>query len=119
MRRVIVETPYAGDIETNLRYLRDCLRDCLLRDEAPFASHAIYVGPLDDDDPSERELGIGAGFMWRAAADATVVYTDLGISRGMEAGLMHSRMLGHPVEYRSLERWRESSEQNERGGSGE
>ena len=29
MRLVIVESPYAGDVELNIRYARACLRDCL------------------------------------------------------------------------------------------
>lgn len=50
MRRVIIESPYAGNVEANATYLRRCLRDSLLRGEAPFASHAIYTlpGVLDD-----------------------------------------------------------------------
>ena len=104
MRRVIVETPYAGDVERNLRYLRACMRDCFLRGEAPFASHAIYTQPgvLDDTDPDERQLGIEAGFVWREFADATVVYTDLGMSRGMEYGIAHANSIEHKIEYRSL-----------------
>ncbi len=108
MKRVIVETPYAGDIETNLRYLRACMRDCLLRGEAPFASHAIYTqdGVLRDEDPAEREHGIQAGFAWRQAAELTVVYADLGISRGMQYGIDHATATQSPVEFRSLPGWR-------------
>jgi hypothetical protein len=107
MRRVIIESPYAGDIERNLRYLRACLRDCLLRGEAPYASHALYTqaGVLRDDDPAERYHGITAGFVWRQAADATVVYTDLGMSSGMRYGIDHVARMGHPIEYRTLEGW--------------
>lgn len=67
--RVVVESPYAGDVERNLRYLRAALRDCLLRGEAPYASHAIYTQPgvLDDDIPSERTRGIHAGLAWGLA----------------------------------------------------
>jgi hypothetical protein len=112
VRRVIVESPFAGKspeaAERNLRYLRACLRDCLLRGEAPFASHAIYTQPgvLDDAIPAEREHGIQAGFAWRSAADATVVYEDLGISGGMAYGIDHANELakveGHDVEFRTL-----------------
>jgi len=104
MRRVIVESPYAGDIERNLRYLRACLRDCLLRGEAPFASHALFTQPgvLRDEIPTERELGIEAGFAWRAAADATIFYEDLGTTRGMIAGLEHAVSCGHVIEHRKL-----------------
>lgn len=47
---VIIESPYAGDVDRNLEYLRAAMRDCLKRGEAPFASHALYTQPgvLDD-----------------------------------------------------------------------
>lgn len=101
---VIVESPYAGDVDANVEYARQCVRDCLLRGEAPYASHLLYTQPgvLDDDVPTEREHGIQAGFSFRHVAERTVVYTDNGISRGMEYGIAHARELGHPIEYRSL-----------------
>ena len=106
MRRVIIESPFAGDVERNLRYLRACVRDCLSRGEAPFASHGFFPleagGPLDDADERDREWGIQAGFAWREAAEATVVYTDLGMSRGMEYGISHANEHGRVVEYRSI-----------------
>lgn len=105
MRRVIIESPYAGDVERNLRYLRACIRDCLHRDEAPFASHGLYTQPgvLDDNQPADRVIGMAAGFEWRLAAHATVVYIDLGVSRGMQLGIGHAESLfHHVVEYRRL-----------------
>jgi hypothetical protein len=110
MIRVIVESPFAGDEEENLRYVRACMRDCLLRGETPFASHALYTQPgvLRDDVPEERKLGIEAGFAWRDAAAKTVVYTDLGTSSGMEAGVQDAEAKGRPVEYRSLPEWSKS-----------
>lgn len=112
MRRVIIESPYAGDVETNLHYLRAATRDCLERGEAPFASHGLYTQPgvLDDGAPTEREWGIQAGFAWRQVADATVVYGDLGITRGMEYGIAHAQDAGHPVEYRKLAGWGHAEE---------
>jgi hypothetical protein len=104
MRRVILESPYAGDVEPNVAYARRALRDCLLRGEAPIASHLLYTqdGVLDDTIPDERALGIEAGLAWGAEAAATVVYTDRGISRGMEYGIARAEREGRPVEYRSL-----------------
>ena len=105
MKRVILETPFAGNIEENLAYARRCMADCLRRDETPFAFHLLYTQPLvlDDNDPAERQKGILAGFEWRHVADATVVYTDHGISKGMRAGITHAeRINGHRVEYRRL-----------------
>lgn len=108
---VILESPYAAPtaegIERNVRYLRACMRDCLLRGEAPFASHGLYTQPgvLRDDVPIEREHGILAGFAWRTLAQKTVVYVDLGISRGMQHGIDHARYAGQLVRYRRLGGW--------------
>lgn len=91
MKRVIVESPFAGDIEANLAYVRKCMHDCLKRGESPFASHALYTQPgvLLDDVPEERKLGIQAGFEWRKVADLTIFYLDLGVSSGMRLGFDH------------------------------
>lgn len=104
MRRVILESPFAGDVEANIAYARECLRDCLLRGEAPIASHLLYTQPgvLDDDVPAERQHGIDAWLAWGAVADATVVYCDRGISRGMKYGIANADAAGRPVEMRWL-----------------
>jgi hypothetical protein len=104
MRIVIIESPYAGDVVDHVRYARAALRDCLLRGEAPFASHLLYtqLGVLDDEVPLERERGMLAGFEFRRVADATVVYTDRGISVGMQRGIDHAMETRMQVEYRSL-----------------
>jgi len=108
MKRVIIESPFRGETaricERNERYLRACLRDSLLRGEAPYASHAIYTlpGVLEDQQPSERELGITAGFMWRPAAELTVVYDDYGITEGMRRGIAHAKDLGQAIEVRRI-----------------
>lgn len=104
MRRVILESPFAGHRERNLAYARRCLLDSLWRGEAPIASHLLYTqeGVLDDDRPNERQLGIEAGLAWGAVADATVVYADLGISAGMRLGMERATAEGRPVEVRML-----------------
>lgn len=107
MRRVLIESPYAGTpevVERNLRYLRAAMRDCLLRGETPYASHALYTQPgvLDDTVPAERAPGIEAGLAWGAAADVTVAYVNLGISAGMRRGIEAANRAGRPVEYRTL-----------------
>lgn len=114
MRRVIVESPYAGASRfrlvamlqrwRNRRYARACVRDALSRGEAPIASHLLYTqrGVLCDEIPAERQWGIDAGLAWRSVAEASVVYTDRGISSGMRYGIKAAEQAGLPVEYRSL-----------------
>lgn len=109
MKRVILESPYAGDVERNLRYARAALKDSLSRGEAPMASHLLYtqVGVLDDTKPEERSLGIEAGLVWGSSAEETVVYTDLGISTGMQYGIDRAVDGGRPVAFRSLAEWKD------------
>ena len=104
---VFIESPFAGDVDTNIRYARACMRDSLNRGESPFAMHLLYTqdGILDDDIPEERNLGIEAGFAWGKHASKTVVYTDLGITPGMELGIQRAKEEGREVEYRELASW--------------
>jgi hypothetical protein len=104
MKLVILESPYAGDVAANEAYARLCVRDSLARGEAPIASHLLYTQPtiLDDTDPAERQWGIDAGLAWKTVAHGSVVYTDRGITRGMEYGIEAARAAGLPVEMRTL-----------------
>jgi hypothetical protein len=105
MRRVIIESPYSGNVERNVRFLQDCILDCLSRGESPYASHQMLTLALKDADPEQRRLGIEAGFAWRPAAEATVAYYQLGVSDGMVMGCYHAQSIGQPVFYRKLAHW--------------
>jgi hypothetical protein len=108
MRKVILESPFAAptedQVERHKTYARACVRDCLMRGESPIASHLLYTQPgiLDDHIPSERQMGIDAGLAWRTVADASVVYTDLGISKGMQYGIEAAETAGIVVEFRTI-----------------
>jgi hypothetical protein len=106
MRLVILESPFAGDEQANIDYARLCVRDSLMRGEAPIASHLLYTQPtiLDDSVPEERQHGIDAGLAWGKVADATVVYMDRGISGGMKWGMKLANDAGRHVELRNLEK---------------
>lgn len=102
MRRVILESPYSGDVPRNEAYGRAAMADCLARGEAPFPSHLLYTQPgvLDDKDAAQRALGTTAGRAWYTAADYVVVYTDWGISPGMEEGIAFAKSVGLEVFHR-------------------
>lgn len=106
MKLVIIESPYAGDIETHVTYARRCLADSLKRGEAPIASHLLYTQPgvLDDSIPEERALGIEAGLAWGRVAQLTVLYLDYGISKGMEYGTANAVSVGRPIDRRFIGR---------------
>lgn len=102
MKRVIIESPFAGDVERNKLYLNRCVLDSLLRNESPYASHVFFTQFLDDDVLEERALGINAGLAWSHAAELAVVYEDYGISKGMRLGIEYHEKNGTPVEYRRI-----------------
>jgi hypothetical protein len=104
MRLVVLESPFAGNTELNIKYAKACLRDCLERGEAPIASHLLFTQPgiLNDQDPEERKLGIEAGHAWIKMAEASVVYGDRGMSKGMLQGVGVAQMNQVTVELRFL-----------------
>jgi len=105
MKLVILESPYAGDVDANTEYARRCVRDSLSRGEAPIASHLLYTQPgiLDDDKPNERRWGIDAGLAWMSSADLVAAYIDHGVSAGMMEGLERALNAGVQYEFRHLE----------------
>lgn len=102
---VIIESPYAGDVEANIEYARRCIKDSLMRGEAPIASHLLYTqdGILDDTKPHEREMGISAGHEWMRRAELLAVYVDRGISKGMVQGIHAAERARLRIESRSIE----------------
>jgi len=104
MKRVIIESPYAGMVERNIKYARMCVRDSLLRGECPIASHLLYTqdGILDDNKPDERLLGINSGLEWLSVADKHVFYIDYGYSNGMEYAREFSESIGKVIEERKI-----------------
>jgi len=112
---VIIESPFNGtpaEVKENVRYAILAMRDCLSRGEAPYASHLLYTqtpnGYIPDDvkdDVIGRDAGINAGLAWGAHASKTVVYTDRGISKGMQYGIAAAKERHRPVEYRTIDNY--------------
>jgi hypothetical protein len=102
MKKVVIESPYAGDVARNVEYARRCLADSLNRGESPIASHLLLTQVLDDTKPDERTLGINAGLEWLKVADLQVFYIDHGWSDGMKKALIVGQELSIKQEFRKL-----------------
>ena len=100
---VIIESPYMGNVKSNVAYARKCMSDSLLRGESPFASHLLYTQILDDNKDIERLTGMSRAFNWYRHADLMAVYTDKGISNGMKMGMEVAEKLGIEMVYRTLD----------------
>lgn len=110
MKLVVIESPYAGkpetwdaDVAANMAYLDRCIRDCVFRGEAPYASHKMMTTALDDRVPVQRRLGIDCGLAFRRRVDLRVFYVDRGWSSGMLAARDLYDAEGLPYEIRSVE----------------
>ena len=114
MRLVIIESPFRADDENTARlntaYARRCLKDSLMRGEAPFASHLLYTqeGVLDDADSYQRAIGLRAAGYWYKVVDICAVYTDLGITEGMQRGIKAAERECVEIDYRMLKPERSS-----------
>lgn len=111
-RCVLLESPYRAntqeEIEQNVSFAQDCLRDSLLRGESPMASHLLYTQALDDNVDQERKIGIEAGIRWQSVVDYVVVYVNRGISSGMRQSIEAARARHMPVVYRNLNKKNEA-----------
>ncbi len=109
MKLVILESPFRATRETlqydHVTYARRCLRDSILRGEAPLASHLLYTQEdvLDDSNAEERALGIAVGHAWFRHADLCAIYTDYGVSDGMVEGITKALFFNVPRDYRKLD----------------
>lgn len=102
MLRIVIESPYAGEIERNTAYLKRALKDSISRGEAPFASHGFYPAVLDESLLTERDLGIKCGFEWMSVAEAVAFYVDLGWSPGMRRAKKRATKLGKFITHRKI-----------------
>jgi hypothetical protein len=103
IKLVILESPFAGDVEANLAYARRAAKDCSTRNESVAASHLLFTQFLDDNVPAEREMGIALGLAWQRVADYSVFYTDRGWSRGMLHALESALEERRPYLVRALD----------------
>lgn len=100
-RRVIIESPLAGDFGENFRYLLWCCRAVYKRlGKQPIASHLVCPWFMDDRDPDERRDGIDSPWVWDSSAPH-YVFDDLGMSNGMQRAL--ERCKARDIEHQKLQ----------------
>lgn len=111
---VFVESPYSGDIDRHVRYLKLCKYDAWARGELGVASHddmtqhpvcaAWYVSDYDRKwDVYTRAQAIEGAQALRHTCAKTVIYTDLGMSTGMKYGIEYCKKHDIEVELRKLD----------------
>lgn len=92
----IISLPDTG----NRMYITECIRDSLLRGEAPIINRFLYNFASDPTVPEELEHSLQAGLSWGRCASSTVVYTDYGVTSNMEQDIQDALVQRRPVVYR-------------------
>lgn len=99
---ILVESPFAGEVDENLAYAQKCMRHVFLSSfsapQIPIASHCYFTLALDDRNPAERSIGMNAGFAMRSLASEVRVYLDRGLSGGMIHGIRGAIEAGKPIK---------------------
>ncbi len=102
MKLVYICSPFAGDIESNLKLARAACCHAADQGCAPIAVHLLYPQILDDTIPSEREAAIQMGLRVLASCDEVWVCGER-ISRGMHCEIAEARRLGVSIKNISTE----------------
>lgn len=96
MKLIYVASPYAGDVEANVRYAEEACRYVMGQGCAFFAPHLLYPAILDDSIPAERALGMSMGLLMLGKCDELWAFGPR-VSTGMQAEIDEAARLGIPV----------------------
>ncbi len=83
MKKVYICAPLGGDVEGNLKRVREYARYALMCGTAPVVPH-FYALCLDDAIPKEREIGMAAGLSLLWFCDELWLFGDE-VTEGMAA----------------------------------
>lgn len=95
---VYICSPYAGDTENNTAAARRYSRFAVEAGYIPIAPHLLFPQFLDDNNPTERELGLFFGNAILSKCAEMWVFGDR-ISEGMEAEIKRATWKGHRIRY--------------------
>jgi hypothetical protein len=95
---VYIASPFAGDTERNIMNARGYCRFAVSKGCIPLAPHLHYPQFMDDDDKSQRELGIRFALILLAKCDEVWVFGGR-VSEGMSHEIAKAKRRGMSVRY--------------------
>lgn len=97
---VFICSPFAGDTEKNIRRAQGYSRFAVSKNCIPFAPHLLFPQFLDDEDKSQRELGLFFGMVFLAKCQEMWVFKAYNnISKGMAVEIEKARKRKIPIRY--------------------
>ena len=95
---VYICSPYSGDVVGNVAAARRYCRFAVDKGFIPIAPHLLYPQFLDDNNESERELGLFFGNALMSKCAEVWVFGSR-ISSGMEAEIKRAKWKGYHLRY--------------------
>ena len=95
---VFICSPFAGDIEKNVKAARDYSRFAVNKGYIPVAPHLLFPQFMNDADPLERELGLFFGNALMSKCSEVWVFGS-NISTGMQAEIKRARWKNYRLRY--------------------
>ena len=86
---VYVCSPYAGDVETNVKNARAYSRFAVDENVIPVTPHLLYPQFMDDGNASEREMAMHFNYVLLGKCTEVWVFGGV-ISRGMAREIFHT-----------------------------
>lgn len=95
---VYICSPFAGDIEANVKAARAYSRFAVESGYIPIAQHLLFPQFLKDSDPKERQLGLFFGNALMSKCSEVWVFGSR-ISPGMEAEINRAKWKNYRLRY--------------------
>ncbi|MGX8701802.1 DUF7768 domain-containing protein [Caproiciproducens sp.] len=95
---VYICSPYAGDIDRNIKAARNYSRFAVDKGYIPIAPHLLFPQFLNDADPDERELGLFFGNALMSKCSEVWVFGS-NITAGMTAEIKRARWKNYRLRY--------------------
>lgn len=95
---VYICSPFAGDIENNVKAAQAYCRFAVDQGYIPIAPHLLFPQFLNDQNPKERQLGLFFGNALMSKCSEVWVFGDR-ISAGMEAEIKRAKWKNYRLRY--------------------
>ena len=98
MPKVFISSPFAGDLQRNIKNARRYCAFAVRSGYIPFAPHLFYPQFLSDGNTEQRELGLFMGMVFLDSCKEVWVFGER-ISSGMQSEIDRARERGIPIRY--------------------
>ncbi len=93
MKTAYICSPYSGDIKRNKEYARELTLQAIKDGYAPITPHLYITECLNDNEPTQRDLGLSIAVNLLKKCDAIYIGRKYGVSTGMKTEIIVAKLL--------------------------